>query len=835
MSFLHILKYSFQELWFFRRELGLIFWTLLFGLMALFIAIGFEGSSHRFTENRSRALMTADFLIYSTTPLPEDLKQSLDPRLQIIDSAKQIRVQGTLRAKQKSMLTEIRAVESGFPLLGDLKIFGMDAPTKIKALPSGSIWIDPLIKDYLEAEVGTELSLGQLRVKVAGVIEEDPSFARANADISPRIYLNYEDAINTGLIGEGSQVRYTEYYLSAAALPKELLEEVGQVLDEQALFLRTPEEQLRSLSRALDYFSRYLLLLSTITLVICFLVSAYLFEMFFRKRISSESLLKIFGSPRLFIPLKQILQILSCLFPPAILAIASCSLIFGLLQGQLAETLPEGFQLAFTLEDFYKSLILLLAMALSFYVLNQIRFRKISLILALQQSSPLQTELPSWKSILPLLGVSFVFLVLTLTFLDSFQLGLGVGVYFVLTCLFSFFVPVWFFRQVSRWTETKLDDWLPLKWALIQLSKHRMLLLLGALALSQIGVVANLLPHLKESFMRELQFSAKEKLPDLFAFNIPKETLPKLELFLKSSEAEIKHTSPLIQALWTKLNDESPKDEQFKSFPVRLTYRAQLQDSESILKGRELGPRYLESSGGIPEISVEENFADRNNIRIGDKMSFDVGGFEVKGEVVNLRKVLWQSFQPNFFIQFQPGVFEDFPQSFVSVIYFGQKQNELLAFSISEKFNELSLIDVKRTAGMIAELAAKLIGPIELITFLGLFGIWFILIGVTFHNLGQRDYEFSIYRVMGVSDRQVHRMVYWEYFLLSLLLILWSLFVGALCTGVATQWILEKPPHLDFSSALILSGLLISTLLLSAFIQLKKNGPRQNLGPKVLS
>ncbi len=42
-------------------------------------------------------------------------------------------------------------------------------------------------------------------------------------------------------------------------------------------------------------------------------------------------------------------------------------------------------------------------------------------------------------------------------------------------------------------------------------------------------------------------------------------------------------------------------------------------------------------------------------LKVGDKLSFDVAGEPLTVEVASIRKIRWDSFRPNFFLVFPPG------------------------------------------------------------------------------------------------------------------------------------------------------------------------------------
>ena len=56
-----------------------------------------------------------------------------------------------------------------------------------------------------------------------------------------------------------------------------------------------------------------------------------------------------------------------------------------------------------------------------------------------------------------------------------------------------------------------------------------------------------------------------------------------------------------------------------------------------------------------PGVSVEAELAASLKLQLGDLLTFDIGGEQRQARVSSLRSVHWDSFQPNFYMIFQPG------------------------------------------------------------------------------------------------------------------------------------------------------------------------------------
>ena len=73
----------------------------------------------------------------------------------------------------------------------------------------------------------------------------------------------------------------------------------------------------------------------------------------------------------------------------------------------------------------------------------------------------------------------------------------------------------------------------------------------------------------------------------------------------------------------------------------------------------------LWSAPDLPEISLEQRFAERLGVGVGSVIEFDVQGVPLTLHVTSLRSVEWQSFAINFFIEVEPGVLDRAPALFL--------------------------------------------------------------------------------------------------------------------------------------------------------------------------
>ena len=72
---------------------------------------------------------------------------------------------------------------------------------------------------------------------------------------------------------------------------------------------------------------------------------------------------------------------------------------------------------------------------------------------------------------------------------------------------------------------------------------------------------------------------------------------------------------------------------------------------------------------GKPLISIGANVARGLNLDIGDTITFNILGREIKAKIANLRYIDWSNLQMNFVFIFSPGTLEAAPHSIVAAVY----------------------------------------------------------------------------------------------------------------------------------------------------------------------
>ena len=134
-----------------------------------------------------------------------------------------------------------------------------------------------------------------------------------------------------------------------------------------------------------------------------------------------------------------------------------------------------------------------------------------------------------------------------------------------------------------------------------------------------------------------------------------------------------------------------------------------------------MGLQYDWNSDLPAEVSLEERFAERMGLKLGDLLTFNVHEVPIVAKVINLRKVKWNSFQPNFFILFQPGVLDDAPATYLASMG-GLDKLERMNYQnlIVKEFPNVSVIDVTRTVERVLKISDQMVLALRFMAYLSI-------------------------------------------------------------------------------------------------------------------
>ncbi|MCJ8276949.1 MAG: FtsX-like permease family protein, partial [Bdellovibrionales bacterium] len=332
-----------------------------------------------------------------------------------------------------------------------------------------------------------------------------------------------------------------------------------------------------------------------------------------------------------------------------------------------------------------------------------------------------------------------------------------------------------------------------LVWALRDLSRHRFKTLLGFITIGLGSLLLNVVPQLQQSLQTELERPDVSRLPSLFMFDIQEEQLEDFKSILKAQKVELDQLSPMIRSRLMTVNGEKfdkgegvdkaltreeEREMRFRNRGINLSYKDELSESETLFEGEEIKGSYVEGEG-LPLVSVEKRFADRLNLKIGDELVFDIESIPVTGKVANLRTVRWTSFRPNFFVQFQPGVLEIAPKTYLATVPFlGLEKKWELQDALVSQLPNVSMVDVSRIVSRISGIMDQMSWALLFMSLLCLVAGFVVIFSIANHQVSSRGKEVGLLKTLGASFKDIRAQFYWQYGILSMAAFLFGVMVS---------------------------------------------------------
>ncbi|WP_232603626.1 ABC transporter permease [Photobacterium carnosum] len=194
------------QLWLVTLALSLII-ACVFALSALVSRV------EAIIVDQGRSALTADSVLVSSQPI--DLSQLKTLSTDAVKVAQQIRF-GTMAFSDNGMqLVSVKAVDSVFPLRGELNLQSADAALLEHHVKPQQLWLAERLFSLLNVKVGDVLMLGDAELTVSGRITQDPELSFNPFSQMPTVFINQQDIEAVGGVQPGSRISYRYYFLGS--------------------------------------------------------------------------------------------------------------------------------------------------------------------------------------------------------------------------------------------------------------------------------------------------------------------------------------------------------------------------------------------------------------------------------------------------------------------------------------------------------------------------------------------------------------------------------------------------------------------------------------------
>lgn len=738
--------------------------------LAGFIAIqSFGFSLNRHMDENLKQILKADLVLGANSPMtPEELGRVGQVLGTQVQKARLVTFFTMVRSRDRSRMVRVMAMDESYPLYGSFSLEGNSRASDLSDGPGLFMTRDTartLAVDGQNAEKPV-LRLGRKDFFVKDFFKEDPDTSLTEFELAPKVYLGLDQLEDTGLVQFGSRIRYQYYYRfnretdvrEKAKVLRDLFFELGQGQPRINVF--GPGDVNRSLGRLTRYFTRYMGLVSIVALFLAGMAAAYLFRGFLNLKSRQTAILMSIGALRREIYLFFTFQLIVL---GGLAALAACLITGALLPVFpviFKDLMPAGLAVGLDMRSLVLALALGSAGSLVFCLPLFVRIFTVKpLVLLRGEDSPGSGLRRPWLwtvfSLIP--GGAVLFFTASYT-AGSIREGTMFSLGFILALGFFFLAGVmifWACRFPARMS------FMPGRIAFRNLFRNKWSSLSCFVTIAMGIFLISVIPQIRKGLEAEIMRPEGLKVPVFFLVDIQEDQHKPLMQFVAAGPGDLTDISPMVRGRILSVNNKpffttdrkTGNMERGLRLEFNFSFRSDLYPSEKIVEGLPRSPIPWEFGSNRPfDISMEKGFADRMELAIGDVMEFDVQGIPLKGRVVNLRRVRWASFQPNFFMIFQDGVLNDAPKTYLATISnLDPEKREDLKNDLIDRFPNVSVIDVARTASVILEVTDRLSLSVRFMAWLALAAGLVSVFSIARHEARKNEAQINLLKVLGAD------------------------------------------------------------------------------------
>lgn len=755
--------------------------------LAGFIAIHSFGSSlNRHLDENLNEILTADLVLIANNPLtPEELiltdevlgKDKIHARL--ISFFTMVKARGNVR------LIRVMAIDDKYPLYGTFSLEGQSQKKDIQKRPGVFMTRDTAyalgIKN--KADVNTPLILGSKTFSIKDFFVVDPDKSLTAVEFAPKIYMGIGQLEGTGLIQFGSRIKYYHFYrfnrdVDIPGLAGNLRRQFSEKYPgPPRINIYDSRDVNKRLGRVIGYFTGYMGLVSVVALFLAGIATAYLFRGYLNLKQQEIAILMSIGAKQweiyfyisfqLFIlgTLASCLSIFISLF-----LIPAFPIIFqGLIPAHIRLTTdPATIALAVGM-GMAGSLIFCLPVFVRIFGI-----KPLILLKGTKTTGKKNVRQVLWQAASFLPGLTAFYLV-SIVVAGSIGNGTVFVVGFALALALLSGMGRLIFSGCGYLSATRN---VVRKIAFRNLFRNKWSSLSCFVTIAMGAFLISIIPQVQKGLQNEFMRPEGLKIPVFFLVDIQEEQKKPFIEFIKLQDADLTTISPMIRGRILTVNhqpfySQNRASESIQPVPrhrgrrleFNFSYREGLDVSETIVQGRPLSQTPWNFESATPfEVSVEESFAEQYGLALGDLIGFEIQGIPMAGRVKNLRKVRWNSFQPNFFLLFQDGVLNDAPKTFLAAIaHVTQENRQELKNKIVTAFPNVSVIDVTQMAATLLGISDKLSLSIRFMAWLAIAAGLVSIFSIARHEAWKNENQINLLKILGADYKAIQAITLLEF------------------------------------------------------------------------
>ncbi len=676
------------------------------------------------------------------------------------------------------LLAEVKAVDARWPLVGSFRVKDGAACTANRCIAPGTVAVAQVLADRLGLKSGDAVTIGEVRLRVAGIVADEPDAAGEGFGFGPGVLMARSDLEATGLIAPGAQFRSLyRIRLPVGADPVMVTKRLEAASPDAGFQFRDSSNGAPSTRRFVDRLGQFLTLVGLTALVVAGVgvaggVSAYL-----GAKTRTIATLKTLGADTATIRAVYLWQI-------GLVAVGAVGI--GLVIGAMtpwivARLAADSLPVPPSLTPQWAALAtaaaygVLIALAFALWPLAQAARMPAA---RLFRSITERRDRPTPGMVATIVGAGLAIVAITLI-----NAGDRLFVAGFIAAALALIAVLWLLAALVRWLAARAPrpQGTLARLALGNLHRPgaptRQLIVALGLGLTLFATLA----VIETNFTGQINRTIPDKAPTFFVIDIPNDGKDAFRALVADAAPGATMTMvPSLRGPITAVKgvpaakvDVGP-DVWILRGDRGLSYAADFPPANTLVKGKWWPRDYA----GPPLISIDDEAATALGLNIGDEIAVSVMGVDITAKIANTRKIDWQSLGFNFAILFAPGTLEAAPHGWMATLAVTPDQERGIEAGLAKQFPTASLLRVKDVLGQVAELLGQLSAAIRAAAGVTVAAGIAVLIGAVAAGARARTYDAVLLKLLGATRGQVARATLAEYGLLAAIVAGLALLLG---------------------------------------------------------
>ena len=822
----NFLKLSLRELKGSFNEFKIVMISIFLGVFIITAVGSLSKNLKHEINNKSSELLGGDFELSTTyQEFPIKIKEWLEKNGKtslIVELRTMLTSNQSVGLKRR--IVELKAVDQNWPLKGVPIIVpnkSINKSLKMNDNNNGAL-IDASLKNQLEIKVGDVLQLGKTKIQINGIIKKEPDRMFSFATFGSRLLISNATLKASGLVIPGSLVKYKIKFIPNN---KNIdLSFLNKFVQGTNISIKNIKNSTNNFNSFIDKTSLFISLVGLITLLISGVGISNGVKGYLIKKIKNIAIFKALGAQNSIVFKIYFFQIIFIFLISIIPALIAGISIPFLLKTLISDSFLSTFEPFIFWEPIIISFLFGLIVCILFTIIPISKTYEIKPIQLLRLSA--HHSLNNYSKKISALLLILIFALCFLIFKLTNDIKLSVYIFGVV--LISFLI-------LKGMTNLFFLSFRNLKFkigSLLEIARKSLIrpdTFAKSIVISfSIGLALLItLNIIEESLEHKIANTINKQAPNYFLIDIQPNQINQVKALTAEFIGEDSlNAQPMLRGRVTAINNikvENLKINKDVNWVLKrdraFSWSNKIPKNVNIISGEWWPNDYT----GPLLLSIGDKVAKGLNVKIGDKIQFNILGRNFEAEIFNTREIIWQNMDINFIFILSKNKIQNAPHSWIATTTNTNKEmNNALIEKIVSNFSNISSVSVEETYVAIKSILNLLITIVNSIAFITLLSGVIVLAGIL--NVSKKDklYEVAIFKILGARPKKIIFLWLQEFLIIGLMASLISILIGMSVSFILVTYIFQIDYYFNYITLITLSLIVPVLITIVSFIKMLK-------------